>query len=451
MKIANVQTDALVTKPLKTSPATGAALATMGFNGSIPLIHGAQGCSAFSKVYLISHFREPFPIQNSAIDQVSAVMGTEENLTEALKNICERQKPKFISVLTSGLVEMQGCDIWLTVKKFRVDFPEYSHVEIVPVSTPDFRGTMETGFAKLVNTVVKQCCDQAPLSVITNQVNVLCSVSVTPADIDLLERYLNAFDLQPIFLPDLSSSMDGHLEKSDHQETSTGGTTQEQLSRVSSSRLTIVIGQSMRQTAVWLNTRFAIPWFEVSMGIAETDKLIYRLSNHTGKQVPFWMTRARSRLQDAMLDTHFVITNAPVAMAVEPDLAIGLNHILCEVGADIQHIVTTYEPLNSSIFDPSKLSTGDMSLLDGDYENIDVLYGNSHIGKLCPSNIGVIKVGFPCNDHYGNTDQCYLGYEGMRSQLFRLANTLHQVSDDEVKPHVSRYAFTQQEVTHDCS
>ena len=75
-------------RPLKTSPATGASLATLGVAQSIPLMHGAQGCSAFAKVYLIQHFREPMPIQNTAVDHLSAVMGSDDNIQQALLTLC---------------------------------------------------------------------------------------------------------------------------------------------------------------------------------------------------------------------------------------------------------------------------------------------------------------------------------------------------------------------------
>ncbi|MGR5169004.1 nitrogenase iron-molybdenum cofactor biosynthesis protein NifN [Vibrio astriarenae] len=446
-----IQNDALVTKPLKTSPATGAALATMGFTGAIPLIHGSQGCSAFSKVFLISHFREPFPIQNSAIDQVAAVMGTDENLTEALKNICQRQNPQVLTVLTSGLVEMQGCDIWRVIKDFKHQNPEFESVQIVPVSTPDFKGTMETGFAKTIDVIVKQCCDPSPQVTHPSQVNVLCSASTTTADIELIERYLTAFDLTPIFIPNIARSLDGHLEEGDYHSTSTGGTSIEQIKKTSSSGFTLLLGDSLKGTAQWLEKRFAIPWRSISMGMQGTDDLVDYLTQYTLKPVPNWIERARSRLQDAMLDTHFVLTHSEVALAVEPDLAFGLVNIFDEVGMRIKKIVTTHAQHDGLKKLSHPLAVGDMSLLDDSALSVDLLFGNSHLNKLNRSSAAFIKVGFPCNDVYGNSEQCFVGYEGMRSQLFRMANALMERDEAQVTPHVSIYSFTSEEVVNDCA
>ena len=53
----------------------------------MPLLHGSQGCTAFAKVFFVRHFREPVPLQTTAMDQVSSVMGADENVVEALRTI----------------------------------------------------------------------------------------------------------------------------------------------------------------------------------------------------------------------------------------------------------------------------------------------------------------------------------------------------------------------------
>jgi len=62
---------ALSVSPLKTSQTVGAALAFLGVNRAMPLMHGSQGCTAFAKVFFVRHFREPIPLQTTAMDQVS--------------------------------------------------------------------------------------------------------------------------------------------------------------------------------------------------------------------------------------------------------------------------------------------------------------------------------------------------------------------------------------------
>jgi len=96
---------ALSVNPLKASSTIGAALAFLGFDRAIPMLHGSQGCTAFGKVFFVRHFREPIPLQSSAVDQVSAVMGANENLVAGLATICDKHAPDLIGVPTTGLTE----------------------------------------------------------------------------------------------------------------------------------------------------------------------------------------------------------------------------------------------------------------------------------------------------------------------------------------------------------
>ena len=76
--------------------AGGTKLAFAGINRSIPMMHGSQGCTAFGKVLFVRHFREPIPLQTTAMDQVSTVLGADESIIEGLKTIAEKSKPDLI-------------------------------------------------------------------------------------------------------------------------------------------------------------------------------------------------------------------------------------------------------------------------------------------------------------------------------------------------------------------
>ena len=131
---------ALSVSPLKASQPTGGSLATLGFDKAIPMLHGSQGCTAFAKVFFVRHFREPIPLQTTAMDQASSVLGADENVVEGIKNIAEKSNPALITVLTTGLAETQGCDVHRNVREFRDKYPEYKHVAVVAaasVTVPD--------------------------------------------------------------------------------------------------------------------------------------------------------------------------------------------------------------------------------------------------------------------------------------------------------------------------
>ena len=77
----------LTVSPLKSSQPIGAALAFLGLRNCLPMLHGAQGCTAFGKVFLVRHFREPIPLQTTAMDQIATVKNADDNVITGLKTI----------------------------------------------------------------------------------------------------------------------------------------------------------------------------------------------------------------------------------------------------------------------------------------------------------------------------------------------------------------------------
>ena len=440
----------LLTQPLKTSPATGASLASLGIRNSIPLMHGSQGCGAFAKVYLIQHLREPIPIQNTAIDQVSAVMGGDDNLYDALRLLCEKNQPELITVMTTGLTEMQGTDIFRVVATFKKDFPQYSQTRIVTVNTPDFVGTMQSGFALTVNSMVKQLVKPPKnRDKKRKQVNVLLSVALTSADIETIKLYLDAFNFDSIIVPDLSLSLDGHLNSDDFSPTSTGGTSVLEIELMSESTSTIVIGESMLETAKWLERRFDIPYFDAGllMDMEGIDRFISYLHQHSGVSVPSWIDRARCRLQDAMLDTHFVVMGEAVSMALEPDLAQGYANLFASVGVQVNQIITTADTKNLHDVDALEIIVGGLNEIDIRRHPVKALIGNTHLAESVDGHIPVLRAGYPCHDRFGNMDVAQIGYQGVRQRLFALANLILDNHVEEVKPFSSQYRFSVNEVS----
>ncbi|WP_432467711.1 nitrogenase iron-molybdenum cofactor biosynthesis protein NifN [Agarivorans sp. Z349TD_8] len=438
----------LVEQPLKTSAATGATLACMGLADSIPLMHGSQGCGAFAKVYLIQHFREPIPLQNTAIDHIAAVMGGDDNLAQALLLLCEQHQPRLLMIMTTGLTEMQGCDVTRVIREFRATYPQYQHIYIVPVSTPDFVGSMQSGFAAALESCVEQvlaaASNKSELPVTqSKQLNVFCSVALTSADLELLERYCHAFGFEPIILPNIAHSLDGHLAADDFSVTSTGGTTIEQLTRMQSSVASLVFGTSMNAAAGLLEKQCQIPSYPLgmAMGLAATDQLVLILSQLSKQAVPGWIVRQRQRLQDAMLDTHFLLSASPMALALEPDAAEGYANLLSEVGAELKLVVTTMNSPALKRLKAERIVVGDLSDLEPDLAVLEMVVGNTHCANLCEPQVPVLRAGYPCHDQFGNSDVLQLGYEGARARLFAMANLFKSHHQDEVPVHVSAYRF----------
>jgi hypothetical protein len=86
----------------------GACLAFRGIEGTIPFLHGSQGCSTYIRRYLISHFREPIDIAASNFSEESAIFGGKSNFHAGVQNVIRQYQPKMVAVATTCLSETIG-------------------------------------------------------------------------------------------------------------------------------------------------------------------------------------------------------------------------------------------------------------------------------------------------------------------------------------------------------
>ncbi|MFT3931133.1 MAG: nitrogenase iron-molybdenum cofactor biosynthesis protein NifN [Spongiibacteraceae bacterium] len=437
---------ALSVSPLKSSQTTGAALAFLGMRRSMPLMHGSTGCTAFAKVFFVRHFREPVPLQTTAMDQVSSVMGADDNIVEALRVICEKQNPAIIGLVTTGLAETQGCDIRRAVGDFRAEYTEFKDVAIVAVNTPDFSGSFESGFATAVKGIIETLVsdDKTRAGLRPRQVNVLCGANLTPGDLEFISESIESFGLRPLLIPDLSGSLDGHLDDANFNPLTTGGLTVTELQEAAESAVTLVVGESLSGAADVLAARTGIKDFRFGhlLGLEQCDRWFMTLAEISGNPVAQKWQKHRRQLQDAMLDTHFMIGDSRIAIAGDPDLLLGFDRLVRGMGAQVVAAVT---PAKSSALQSSPLS----AIQVGDLEDVErlakehraqLLIGNSHaLDSAKRLHVPLLRAGFPQYDLIGGFQRCWFGYRGTTQALFDLANLIvghHQ----EIAPYHSIYA-----------
>ena len=135
----------LSTSPLKVSAPLGAAMAFLGMDGSLPLFHGSQGCTAFALVMMVRHFREAIPLQTTAMNEVSTILGGSEQVEEALHNMVKRAKPRMIGLISTALTETRGEDMAGDLKGILARSKDLAGTSVVHVSAPDLDGSLETG------------------------------------------------------------------------------------------------------------------------------------------------------------------------------------------------------------------------------------------------------------------------------------------------------------------
>ncbi|MCK9282676.1 MAG: nitrogenase iron-molybdenum cofactor biosynthesis protein NifN [Rhodocyclaceae bacterium] len=418
----------LAVNPLKASQPIGASLAFLGLRNAIPMLHGSQGCTAFGKVFFVRHFREPIPLQTTAMDQVSTVMNADDNVVEGLRVICEKNSPDVIGLPTTGLAETQGTDIKRLVKRFRERHPQYEKTAVVAVNTPDFSGCLESGYALAVEAAIDVLVpDSRNAGRRRKQVNVLASSMLTPGDVEAIKEWVEAFGLRPVVLPDIGDSLDGHLVDQESTPLTLGGTPRSEIESMGESVATLVIGRSLAKAADLLRTRTHVPErrFDHLLGLDACDAFTLALSEISGQPVPARIDRQRAQLQDAMVDTHFMTGFYRVAIAADPDLLAALGDFVSGVGAQI---VAAVAPARAEVLAEMPcpaVQIGDLEDLEraAGSGGAQLLITNSH-GAQAAQRLGIplLRAGFPQYDWVGGYTRTWVGYRGARQCLFDLAN-----------------------------
>lgn len=439
---------ACAVNPLKMSQPLGASFAFLGLDACMPVMHGSQGCTSFGLVLLVRHFKEAIPLQTTAMNEVTSILGGYDNIEAALLNIRKRAAPRVIAICSTGLTETKGDDVdgyIITVRKRK---PELDDTEIIYASTPDYVGGFEDGYKHAVTAIVKTLVK--PLPVIANQVTLLPGSHLSPADIDELREIIEAFGLTAIVLPDISGSLDGHIAP-DWRGTTLGGTTLEQIRASGASALTLGVGEQTREAAEALHSIAGTPLeiFDRLTGLEANDRFLLRLAQLSGRAVPAKYRRQRSQLLDAMLDGHFYTGSIKVAIAAEPDLLLAVGSLLHEMGAELRCCISTTKSASHALLPAAIVVLGDLEDLERGAADCDLLVTHSH-GRQAAERLNkpLMRIGFPVFDRVGNAHRCQVGYRGTMALIYEIANLMidqikhHHVDDWPLTPEALRAAAT---------
>ena len=359
------------------------------------------------------------------MSEVATVLGGFENVEQAIINIANRANPGIIGICTTGVAEIKGDDLHGFLKVIRANHPELGHIALVDVSTLDFQGAFQDGWATAVTRMVEELVDVPLLEKrISRRVNILPGCHITPGDIDELRDIFEAFSLDPFFLPDLSGSLDGHIP-AEFTSTTLGGISLENIRRMGSACWTIAIGEQMRGSAITLEHRTGVPYnlFDRLTGLAANDELMGFLSQISGVPVPRKYRRLRSQLVDAMLDGHFYFGGKKVAVAAEPDLLATISHWLKEMGCEIQAAVTTTNSPLLERIPAEEVLIGDLEDFELRAAGADLIVTHSH-GRQAAERLGIpfFRIGIPVFDRLGAGHQVTVGYRGTRDLIFAIGN-----------------------------
>lgn len=443
--------------PLKLGAPLGGALVFLGLARAIPVMHGSQGCASFAKALLTRHFREPIPLQTTAVTEASAVIGAGDLLATAIDTVRARFHPEIVGLLTTGLTEVNGEDVAAELRSY-VDSIESGGPLVVGVSTPDFTGGLSDGYAAALEALIRAVpLDPPPGTPDTaggpggpGPTAILAGPELSSVDIDEIADLVTAVGLDPIVVPDISGSLDGHLDTG-WSPLTTGGTRRDDLRRLGGCTRIAAIGGATAAAAEALSERTGAPvaHFGHVCGLTATDEFVAYLldescwSTSAGRDgaqrpVPDRARRWRARLADGMLDAHFTLGGARVALALEPDQLYGVATLLREVGAEI---VTAVAPQAAPVLAEvpcDEVIIGDLADLEerAREAGAGLVLAGSH-ARAIAERIGAayLAIGFPVYDRLGAGLRGTAGYAGSLRLLVDAANVLLDRASEDHPAH----------------
>jgi nitrogenase molybdenum-cofactor synthesis protein NifE len=431
-----VPTKQATVNPQKNSPALGATLAFLGIDRMLGLLHGAQGCSTFIRLQLSRHFKESIALNSTAMSEDTAIFGGWENLKKGLGRVMEKFAPGVVGVMTSGLTETMGDDVRSAIVHFRRENPQHDHIPVVWASTPDYCGSMQEGYAAAVEAIAETLVEETDEPVIPDQVNLLPGVHLTPADVEELKEIIESFGLRPLVIPDISNALDGHIDDT-VSPLSTGGIPAERIKQAGRSAATIYVGDSLAKAALKLKERCGIPTYGFTSitGLKEVDLLMETLSAISGRPIPDKHRRWRSRLTDAMVDSHYQFGNKKVALALEADNLKTVTGFLASMGCEIQAALSATRTRGLDGLPGKNVFVGDLEDLEVAAKGVDLLVANSN-GRQAAAKLGIkahLRAGLPVFDRLGAHQKMWVGYRGTLNLVFEVANIFQENGNEAQK------------------
>ena len=411
----------------------GACLALRGVAGTVPFLHGSQGCATYIRRYLISHFREPVDIAVSGFSEATTVFGGGDNLHHGLNNVARQYHPELIGIATTCLPETIGEDVGLLLREFRQE----GDFLMVHVATPSYRGTHVDGFHATVRALVEQLAEGGPAG---EHVNVFPGM-VSPADLRYLKEVFADFGLEATLLPDYSETLDGP-QLDEYQKIPSGGTPVESVRAMGRARMSLELGRTLAETgttAASLESRFGVARSKLGwpVGVLETDRFFAALSELSGRPTPEKHAQERGRLVDSYVDAHKYVFGRRAVVYGEEDLVVGLAAFLAEIGVQPVLCASGGESgrLEAAVKAVAGAAAERIVVREGmDFATMgevarglapDFLMGSSKGYSLARKlDLPLIRVGFPIHDRIGGQRILHLGYRGAQQLFDAVTNTL---------------------------
>jgi nitrogenase molybdenum-iron protein beta chain len=460
----NFAREALTVNPAKACQPLGAVFAAVGFEGTLPFVHGSQGCVAYYRSHFSRHFKEPSSCVSSSMTEDAAVFGGLNNMIDGLANAYAMYKPKMIAVSTTCMAEVIGDDLNAFIKNAKEKGSVPDEFDVPFAHTPAFVGSHTTGYDNAMKGIIEhfwggKAGTVPPLERKPNEsINFIGGFDgYTVGNLREVKRLLAAMDVNFTILGDNAdvwdTPTDGEFRMYD------GGTTLEQAANAVHAKATI----SMQEFCTDKTLDYIKGWGQETValnhpvGVQGTDKFLMEVSRITGKAIPEELAKERGRLVDAIADSSSHIHGKKFAVYGDPDLTLGLTAFLMELGAEPVHVLATngnkaWEEKVNTLLASSPFGKSGKAYPGKDLwhmrsllftEPVDFLIGNTY-AKYLERDTGtpLIRIGFPVFDRHHKHRYPVWGYQGGLNVLVWILDKIFDEMDrNTIVPAKTDYSF----------
>lgn len=447
----NFAREALTVNPAKACQPLGAVFAAVGFEGTLPFVHGSQGCVAYYRSHFSRHFKEPSSCVSSSMTEDAAVFGGLNNMIDGLANAYSLYKPKMISVSTTCMAEVIGDDLNAFIKNAKEKGSVPADFDVPFAHTPAFVGSHTTGYDNVMKGIIEHFWDgkagTAPAleRKPNGKINFIGGFDgYTVGNLREVKRIFDLMGVEYTILADNSdvwdTPTDGEFRMYD------GGTTLEEAANAIHARGTISMQEFCTEKTLDLIEKHGheVAAFNHPIGVGATDKFLMEVSRLTGKPIPESLAKERGRLVDAIGDSSAHIHGKKFAIYGDPDLCLGLAGFLLELGAEPTHILATngnkaWEEKVNALLASSPFGKNCHVYAGKDLwhmrsllftEPVDFLIGNTY-GKYLERDTGtpLIRIGFPVFDRHHHHRYPVWGYQGALNVLVWILDKIFEEID----------------------
>jgi nitrogenase molybdenum-iron protein beta chain len=455
----NFNREALTVNPAKACQPLGAVLCALGFEKTMPYVHGSQGCVAYFRTYFNRHFKEPVACVSDSMTEDAAVFGGQKNMMAGLENAKALYKPDIIAVSTTCMAEVIGDDLNAFINNTKKaghieqDFPTpFAH-------TPSFVGSHTTGWDNMFEGMVRYFTlnhmDDKKVGS-NGKINLVPGFETYLGNYRVMHRMMKEMGVDYTLMSDPSEVLDTPADGTFRMYA--GGTTQSEIKDAPNAIDTLLLQPwQLEKTKKFVQTIWHQPAtaINIPMGLQWTDEFLMKISELTGKPIPASLELERGRLVDMMTDSHTWLHGKKFSLYGDADFVMGMTKFLLEMGAEptdvlCNHANKRWKKAMDKMLSDSPYGQKTEVHIGRDLWHFrslvftnkpDFMIGNSY-GKFIQRDtfykgeefeVPLIRIGFPIFDRHHLHRMTTLGYEGAIYMLTTLVNAVLEQLDKETK------------------